>query len=76
MYTYLESTNSTISANIDAYVEGVYIQEFYDAAGKIRNQTYLQAVNCSQLYPNEELINGKLYCPNTTSIKIQGDIFS
>lgn len=53
MYSLIQSSNSTINDNINAYVEGVYVQDQYNAATKSRNQTFYQAIKCSVLFPEK-----------------------
>ncbi len=58
--------------NIDAYVEGVYVQSQYDAATQTRNQTFYQSVKCSILFPDQQEEFKDFFCANTTSIEIEG----
>jgi hypothetical protein len=57
---------------MDAYVEGVYVQDQYDAKTQMRNQTFYQAVKCSILFPDKKAVFNDVFCANTTSIQIEG----
>lgn len=47
VFSMLYSTNDTITANMDAYVGGVYLQEIFDASTKKQTLNYIQAVQCA-----------------------------
>ena len=69
VYTKFVTNNSTISANIDAYVGGVYMQDFFNSSDKTRTQTFIPAVLCSSLYPDDQsLPSDDVYCPQTDRI--------
>lgn len=61
----LYSTNETISANMDAYVGGVYLQETFDASTKTQSLNYIPAVQCSGT-------KDKIMCPATDSFIVEG----
>lgn len=77
IYSLIYSSNTTIYNDLDSYVEGVYMQDHYDAATGTRNQIFYQAEKCSILFPDlTKPIYQDIYCANTDSIRIQGGAYS
>ena len=49
LFAQISTSNTTISANLDAYVTGVFVQDFYSSASSDHSLTYIPAVDCSSL---------------------------
>ena len=77
--TKLVSDDASIpQSDLDSYVQGVYAQVSVDLATDVPNYTYIQAVDCLELYPDipesfSKSLTGYL-CPNVAQINLQGNL--
>ena len=74
----LNSTTAEISTDISQYVGGVYMEMTYSNATKKKSYSFIEAVNCLDIYPNLEGSELKIQqdykCPNKKSFELQGNL--
>ena len=76
--TKLVSTDATIEANMDSYVQGVYVQLTTDTDTDVSDPVYIQAVDCLEQYPHlpesfKTSLTGYM-CPGVEEISLQGNL--